>query len=147
MIHASAKFIVLDKIIDELVVKQKKKVLIFSGFTRMLDCCEDFLQLRGGSGEKFKFVRLDGGTSRARRNLGIRMFNREESEYRVMLISTRAGGLVRILNFKPTSLNMLLKLRVMYTISAPLSSPRYMLLVTLSSGNDSANSLTARALI
>lgn len=93
VIHASAKFIVLDKIIHELVVKQKKKVLIFSGFTRMLDCCEDFLSLRGGTGEQFKYVRLDGGTSRARRNLGIRMFNREESEYRVMLISTRAGGL------------------------------------------------------
>lgn len=93
VIHASAKFIVLDKIIDQLVVEEKKKVLIFSGFTRMLDCCEDFLQLRGGSGEQFKYVRLDGSTSRARRNLGIRMFNREESEYRVMLISTRAGGL------------------------------------------------------
>lgn len=92
VIHASAKFIVLDKIIDELVVKQKKKVLIFSGFTRMLDCCEDFLHLRK-AGEQFKYVRLDGGTSRARRNLGIRMFNQEDSEYRVMLISTRAGGL------------------------------------------------------
>ena len=64
MIHASAKFIVLDKIIDELVVKQKKKVLVFSGFTRMLDCCEDFLSLRGGAGEQFKYVRLDGSTSR-----------------------------------------------------------------------------------
>lgn len=62
MINASAKFIVLDKIIDELVVKQRKKVLIFSGFTRMLDCCEDFLHLR--MEEKFKYVRLDGGTSR-----------------------------------------------------------------------------------
>ena len=29
----------------------------------------------------------------ARRNLGIRMFNCEDSEYRIMLISTRAGGL------------------------------------------------------
>ena len=64
MINASAKFIVLDKIIDELVVKQKKKILIFSGFTRMLDCCEDFLSLRGGTGEQFKYSRLDGGTSR-----------------------------------------------------------------------------------
>ena len=124
MIHASAKFIVLDKIIEELVVKQKKKVLVFSGFTRMLDCCEDFLQLRGGSGEKFKYMRLDGGTSRARRNLGIRMFNREESEYRVMLISTRAGGLVRILNFKATSWKVLLKSRDMYTISAPPVLPQ-----------------------
>ena len=68
VIHASAKFIVLDKIIHELVVKQKKKVLIFSGFTRMLDCCEDFLHLRNGDGEQFKYVRLDGGTSRVRLN-------------------------------------------------------------------------------
>jgi len=93
IIHASAKFIVLDKIISELVLKQKKKVLIFSGFTRMLDCCEDFLALREGGGANFKHVRLDGSTARARRNLGIRMFNQEESDYRVMLISTRAGGL------------------------------------------------------
>ena len=93
VITASGKFIVLDKLIDELVIKQKKKVLIFSGFTRMLDCVEDFLSLRGGDGDKFKYMRLDGGTARARRNLGIRMFNQRESEYRVMLISTRAGGL------------------------------------------------------
>ena len=93
VIHASAKFIVLDKIINELVIKQQKKILIFSGFTRMLDCCEDFLAIRGGTGEHFKYNRLDGGTSRARRNLGIRMFNKEETDYRVMLISTRAGGL------------------------------------------------------
>ena len=59
----------------------------------MLDCCEDFLALRGGDGENFKYVRLDGSTARARRNLGIRMFNNQESEYRVMLISTKAGGL------------------------------------------------------
>ena len=93
VVCASAKFIVLDKIINELVLKGKKKVLIFSGFTGMLDYCEDFLALRGGGGEEFKYVRLDGRTSRARRNLGIRMFNKPESEYRIMLISTRAGGL------------------------------------------------------
>ena len=83
----------LDKIINELVIKQKKKVIIFSGFARMLDCCEDFLAIRGGTGEYFKYTRLDGSTSRARRNLGIRMFNDEKSDYRVILISTRAGGL------------------------------------------------------
>ena len=93
VIHASGKFIVLDKLISELVVKQRKKVLIFSGFARMLDCCEDFLALRGGAGENFKYVRLDGSTPRARRNLGIRLFNDKASEYHVMLISTRAGGL------------------------------------------------------
>ena len=93
VIKASGKFILLDKIINELVVKQRKKVLIFSGFSRMLDCCEDFLALRGGQGDAFSYVRLDGRTSRARRNLNIRMFNDEASDYRVMLISTRAGGL------------------------------------------------------
>ncbi len=68
-------------------------MLIFSGFTRMLDCCEDFMALRGGDGDSFRYLRLDGGTGRARRNLGIRMFNKEDSNYLVMLISTRAGGL------------------------------------------------------
>lgn len=93
IIHASGKFILLDKIVEELVIKRKEKILIFSGFTRMLDCCEDLLALRGGAGEHFKYTRLDGGTGRARRNLGIRMFNQDGSNYRVMLISTRAGGL------------------------------------------------------
>lgn len=93
VIKASGKFILMDKLLNELVLKQKKKVLIFSGFARMLDCCEDFLALRGGGGDEFNYVRLDGRTSRARRNLNIRMFNDEASDYRVMLISTRAGGL------------------------------------------------------
>ncbi|KAL8996856.1 MAG: hypothetical protein Q9169_003758 [Polycauliona sp. 2 TL-2023] len=93
IMHASGKFIVLDKIIKELVIGQKKKILIFSGFTRMLDCCEDLLNLRGGSGEHFRYLRLEGSTCRARRNLNIRMFNQLDSEERVMLISTRAGGL------------------------------------------------------
>ena len=66
---------------------------MFSGFTQMLDYCEDFLALREGDGPTFKHLRLDGGTCRARRNLAIRMFNDPASEYRVMLISTRAGGL------------------------------------------------------
>ena len=93
IIHASGKLIALDKLLNELVVKQKKKILIFSEFTRMLDCCEDFLALRGGNGEHFRYLRLEGSTSRARRNLWIRLFNQESSDFRVMLISTRAGGL------------------------------------------------------
>lgn len=72
IMHASGKFIVLDKIVRELVISQKKKILIFSGFTRMLDCCEDLLNLRGGSGEHFRYLRLEGSTCRARRNLNVR---------------------------------------------------------------------------
>ena len=93
---ASGKFIVLDKLIEELVVKKRKKILIFAGFTRVLDLCEDLLALKGDNAPghaAFRYLRLDGGTARARRNLGIRMFNDSESDFRVMLISTRAGGL------------------------------------------------------
>jgi len=93
---ASGKFIVLDKLVEELVLKQGKKILIFSSFTSTLDLCEDLLMLKGAnvaSNAAFRYLRLDGGTARARRNLGIRMFNDPQSEFRVMLISTRAGGL------------------------------------------------------
>ena len=96
LILASSKMIFLDKLVEELCVRQGKKVLIFSGFTKMLDVCEDFLHLKAGTHEatppRFKFGRLDGTTPRARRNLNIRLFNTDPS-YKVMLISTRAGGL------------------------------------------------------
>ena len=93
--NASGKFIVLDKLLDELVVKQKKKIIIFSGFTMTLNLCEDVLVTKGANAindPAFRYLRLDGGTSRARRNLGIRMFNDKTTDFRVMLISTRAGG-------------------------------------------------------
>nr|XP_023907870.1 ISWI chromatin-remodeling complex ATPase CHR17-like [Quercus suber]POF16274.1 lymphocyte-specific helicase [Quercus suber] len=92
---ASGKFIVLEKLVDELVIRRKKKVLIFSGFTKTLDLCEDLLALVGGNtyNPTFRYARLDGGTGRARRNLSIRLFNQLESDCKVMLISTRAGGL------------------------------------------------------
>lgn len=93
IITASGKFLVLEKLVMELVVKQRKKILIFSGFTKVLDLVEEFLALKGGGGKDFRSIRLDGRTGRARRNLGIRLFNKVDSEYRIMLISTRAGGL------------------------------------------------------
>ena len=94
VINAGGKFIVLDKMIEQLVVKQKRKIIIFSGFTGMLDLCEDLLAMRAiRASEPVKYLRLDGSSSRARRNLNIRIFNQEFSDYRVILISTRAGGL------------------------------------------------------
>ncbi|KAF8533614.1 SNF2 family N-terminal domain-containing protein [Trichophaea hybrida] len=92
LILASSKMIFLDKLLEELCINQGKKVLIFSTFTKMLDICEDFMYLKGGDGSRFKFDRLDGGTARARRNLAIRLFN-SDPEYKVLLISTGAGGL------------------------------------------------------
>ena len=93
VIRASGKFIVLEKLLRELVVNQNQKVLVFSEFTKVLGCTEDLLHLIGGDGALFRYMRLDGRTSRARRNLNIRLFNDMSSPYRVMLISTKAGGL------------------------------------------------------
>jgi SWI/SNF-related matrix-associated actin-dependent regulator of chromatin subfamily A member 5 len=93
VITASGKFIILEKMVRELIIKHKKKILIFSGFSKTLDLIEELLLLRGGDGTSFRSMRIDGATCRARRNLGIRMFNDLSNDYRVMLISTRAGGL------------------------------------------------------
>lgn len=90
IMHASGKFVVLSKLVDELVLKRGKKILIFSGFTHTLDYCEDLLASRFGD---VRYLRLDGSTGRAKRNLDIRLFSQHDSGFRVMLISTRAGGL------------------------------------------------------
>ncbi|KAH3963330.1 hypothetical protein HBH70_164540 [Parastagonospora nodorum] len=93
IIRASGKFILLEKLIKHTVMNQGKKVLIFSGFTRTLDYTEDLLSLISNHGRDFKHLRFDGSTARAKRNLDIRLFNQESSDYKVMLLSTRAGGL------------------------------------------------------
>jgi SWI/SNF-related matrix-associated actin-dependent regulator of chromatin subfamily A member 5 len=93
IIRASGKFILLEKLLKHTVFEQGKKILIFSGFTRTLDHAEDLLSLISNYGQRFKFLRLDGQTARAKRNLDIRLFNQESSDYKVMLLSTRAGGL------------------------------------------------------
>ncbi|KAF3174743.1 hypothetical protein TWF225_009465 [Orbilia oligospora] len=93
IITASGKFMVLEKLIRQLVILQGRKVLIFSNFTKTLDICEEFLQIIGGDGSQFEYLRLDGSTGRARRNLSIRLFNQAGSPYKVFLISTKAGGL------------------------------------------------------
>jgi SWI/SNF-related matrix-associated actin-dependent regulator of chromatin subfamily A member 5 len=93
IIRASGKFILLEKLLKHTVMEQGKKVLIFSGFTRTLDYTEDLLSLISNHGQKFKHLRFDGQTARAKRNLDIRLFNQHDSDYKVMLLSTRAGGL------------------------------------------------------
>jgi SWI/SNF-related matrix-associated actin-dependent regulator of chromatin subfamily A member 5 len=93
LIRASGKFILLEKLLRHTIFGQGKKVLIFSGFTRTLDHAEDLLSIISNFGQHFKFLRFDGQTARAKRNLDIRLFNQETSDYKVMLLSTRAGGL------------------------------------------------------
>ncbi|KAF2451200.1 hypothetical protein P171DRAFT_375186 [Karstenula rhodostoma CBS 690.94] len=93
IIHSSGKFIMLEKLLKHSIFNQGKKVLIFSGFTETLDWCENMLEMISNFGQDFKHLRLDGGVGRARRNLEMRLFNDKKSDYKVMLLSTRAGGL------------------------------------------------------
>ncbi|KAI5479678.1 nucleosome remodeling complex ATPase subunit (Snf2h) [Pseudohyphozyma bogoriensis] len=87
IVAASSKLVLLDKLLAD-ILPRGEKVLIFSGFTRMLDILEDFMSLRG-----IKYARLDGSTSRPRRALDIKLFQQANSPYQVYCISTRAGGL------------------------------------------------------
>ncbi|EKX46521.1 hypothetical protein GUITHDRAFT_70514 [Guillardia theta CCMP2712] len=87
IVQASGKMIVLDKLLTKLQ-KEGRKVLVFSQFTSMLDVLGDFMHFR-----RYKFLRLDGSTSVARRRYEIACFQNPKSDYFVYLISTRAGGL------------------------------------------------------
>jgi SWI/SNF-related matrix-associated actin-dependent regulator of chromatin subfamily A member 5 len=93
VINTSGKFMVLEKLVRELVMRQGKKIIIFSNFTSVLDWCEDLLTYISDRGESFKYLRLDGSTAVARRNLNIRLFQDMLSGFQIMLVSTKAGGL------------------------------------------------------
>lgn len=56
--------------------------------TKVMDIMEDFLKMMG-----WKYLRLDGGTKTEERAGHVAMFNAKDSEYKVFILSTRAGGL------------------------------------------------------
>lgn len=63
-------------------------MLIFSGFTSMLDILEDFCLYRN-----YNYCRLDGNTELDDREKCIEEFTAPNSDMFIFLISTRAGGL------------------------------------------------------
>ena len=87
LVNASAKMKLLDRLLDKLQAKNHR-VVIFSQFVGMLDILERYLRLK-----ELRYARLDGGTSRVRRSLDIRVFNAKDSKVFAYLMSTRAGGL------------------------------------------------------
>ncbi len=56
--------------------------------TKVMDIMEDFLKMMG-----WKHLRLDGGTKTEERASFVQLFNVQDSEYKVFILSTRAGGL------------------------------------------------------
>ncbi|KAF2083593.1 hypothetical protein K490DRAFT_51221, partial [Saccharata proteae CBS 121410] len=90
IIRASGKYIVLKKLLEDLILKKRKKVLLFSTFTEQLNMCEDLIAIMD---QPIKYLRYDGKTPSAIRNLQIRRFNDKSDDHNLMMISTKAGGL------------------------------------------------------
>jgi ATP-dependent helicase STH1/SNF2 len=63
-------------------------VLIFFQMTKVMDIMEDFLKMM-----QWKYLRLDGGTKTDERAQFVQLFNAKDSNYKVFILSTRAGGL------------------------------------------------------
>ena len=84
--RSSGKFELLDRILPKLILTGHK-VLIFSQFTQVMDIMQIFFDFRG-----IKHLRLDGGTKHEDRARNLQIFNNWDSEEKVFLLSTRAGG-------------------------------------------------------
>ena len=88
LVSSSGKMVILDAMLRELK-RQKRKVLIFSQFTTMLDILEDYFRVLRPD---MKYCRIDGGTALEDRRDQMLSFNDPNSEHFVFLLSTRAGG-------------------------------------------------------
>ncbi|KAK8090605.1 hypothetical protein PG994_000110 [Apiospora phragmitis] len=86
IVTSSGKMLLLDRMLPELF-RRGHKVLIFSQFKTQLDILHDYCNdLR-----KWKVCRIDGGVKQEDRREQIQNFN-EDPDFKVFLLSTRAGG-------------------------------------------------------
>ncbi|PGH06322.1 hypothetical protein AJ79_06565 [Helicocarpus griseus UAMH5409] len=86
LITSSGKMLLLDRLIPRLMDKGHK-ILIFSQFKTQLDLLQDYaVHLRS-----WHCCRIDGAVSQADRQAQIQAFN-TDPDYRIFLLSTRAGG-------------------------------------------------------
>lgn len=87
LMRSSGKFELLDRLVPKLI-KAGHRMLIFTQMTQIIELLEVFMRYRS-----IKFLSLMGSTKHEERGERIALFNRENSEYPVFLLSTRAGGL------------------------------------------------------
>ncbi|KAF8546993.1 hypothetical protein OG21DRAFT_1490621 [Imleria badia] len=85
--RSSGKLELLSRILPKFFATGHR-VLIFFQMTKVMDIMEDFLKMMN-----WKYLRLDGGTKTEERAGHVAMFNAKDSEYKVFILSTRAGGL------------------------------------------------------
>ncbi|KAE8132663.1 SNF2 family N-terminal domain-containing protein [Aspergillus pseudotamarii] len=86
VITNSGKYIVLLKMVQYFVLERGKKIIIFSNFNQALNLCEDLLLTIQENGDPVRYVRLDGSTSNARRNLSIYLFQNDPSSSTVIFL-------------------------------------------------------------
>ncbi|KAI9683443.1 MAG: hypothetical protein M1829_005515 [Trizodia sp. TS-e1964] len=86
LITESGKMILVDRLVSYLH-ERGHKVLIFSQFQKTLDIIEDWATLLKG----WNVCRIDGSVAQEDRRLQIKSFN-HDPEFRIFLLSTRAGG-------------------------------------------------------
>ncbi|XP_065873619.1 ATP-dependent DNA helicase DDM1 isoform X2 [Euphorbia lathyris] len=87
IVEQCGKFKLLDRLLNRLFAL-KHKVLIFSQWTKVLDVMDYYFSERG-----FDVCRIDGSVKLDERRRQIAEFNDVDSNLRIFLLSTRAGGL------------------------------------------------------
>ncbi|KAK4262183.1 hypothetical protein QN277_027768 [Acacia crassicarpa] len=87
MVEQCGKFRLLDRLLAHLLARNHK-VLIFSQWTKILDIMDYYFSEKG-----LEVCRIDGGVKLDERKRLIQEFNDVNSNYRVFILSTRAGGL------------------------------------------------------
>ncbi|KAK0402086.1 hypothetical protein QR680_016138 [Steinernema hermaphroditum] len=85
--RVSGKFELLDRILPKLKATGHR-VLIFCQMTSCMTIMEDYFTFKG-----WRYLRLDGSTKPDDRGLLLSLFNAENSEFFIFMLSTRAGGL------------------------------------------------------
>ncbi|KAF2858250.1 hypothetical protein K470DRAFT_221654 [Piedraia hortae CBS 480.64] len=86
LVYDSGKLQTLTKLLRELQAKNSRS-LIFTQMTGTLNVLEQFLNLLN-----LPYLRLDGSTTVERRQYIASEFNRPDSKYQCMILSSRAGG-------------------------------------------------------
>lgn len=87
IVEQCGKFQLLERLLDKLLAC-KHKVLIFSQWTKILDIMDYYFSEKG-----LEVCRIDGCVKLAERRRQIQEFNDVDSNFRIFLLSTRAGGL------------------------------------------------------
>ncbi|KAL2348508.1 hypothetical protein Fmac_002508 [Flemingia macrophylla] len=87
IVEQCGKFNLLDRLLQRLFARNHK-VLIFSQWTKVLDIMDYYFSEKG-----YEVCRIDGGVNLDERKRQIQDFNDVNSNCRIFLLSTRAGGL------------------------------------------------------